>query len=222
MTRTYYQSIVLVLLSYMLCMNIVYGKSYCGSTLMQKIGVPEYVCFGLAGTLPYAGCAVGRVTGYKPVHFGEACRAHDDCYSLNGISKEYCDRQFLTLMQNTCDTTLTGKYRKIARKNCYNVASEYYYQVSSKGHEAFANAQRLSRQRNQTSGSRESLRQKKYGREPDEEINEVDRDLEDGRIKAERDLEEGRVEAARDFERGVNEAARDFQRGVNEAAAEWK
>jgi len=116
---------------------------YCGSTSLQVAAIPEYVCFSLeGGTLPYTACAVGSMVGYKPVYFGLACREHDGCYSRKGTKKSQCDKSFLTLLKSTCDETLTGKLRKLSRKNCYNVVSEYYHQVDARGCIAFKNAQK--------------------------------------------------------------------------------
>jgi len=115
---------------------------YCGSGKLQELLVPEYACFGLGGVLPYAACAAGTLIGYKPVYFGVACKAHDQCYSRKDSQKSTCDRNFLTVLEATCDTTLTGKLREVGRKNCHNTVSEYFHQVSTRGCEAFEMAQR--------------------------------------------------------------------------------
>ncbi len=114
----------------------------CGSSVNQQLWLPEYVCFGLdGGTLPYAACSVLRPIGYLPVYFGEACRGHDSCYSSNGTKKSQCDLSLLSLLNDTCDTTLTGPFRASSRTNCRNLASEYHYQVSRRGCSAFMDAQ---------------------------------------------------------------------------------
>ena len=114
---------------------------YCGSGRLQELLVPEYACFGYGGVLPYAACAAGTLVGYKAVHFGAACKAHDQCYSDSRAKKSFCDSNFLALLEATCDITLTGNARSVGRKNCHNTASEYFHQVNTRGCEAFKAAQ---------------------------------------------------------------------------------
>lgn len=115
----------------------------CGSTKWQRLAVPEYVCFSMyGGTLPWVNvCSIALFTGYKPVYFGEACRAHDDRYGSAGAKKSRCDQSFLSLLKETCDASLIGEVWTYGRKNCGNAASEYYYQVSTKGCSAFMDGQ---------------------------------------------------------------------------------
>ncbi len=119
------------------------GLGGCGSTWKQRLAIPEYACFSLAGgVLPYAACAAGAVAGYKPVYFGAACQQHDNCYSSNGKDKSACDRDFRALLEETCDYTLDGKFRNRARKTCRNAAAEFYYQVKERGCGPFKKAQK--------------------------------------------------------------------------------
>jgi len=115
----------------------------CGSSKWQRFAVPEYVCFSMyGGTLPWVNvCSIAMFTGYKPVYLGEACRAHDDCYGSAGAKKSQCDQNFLSLLQETCDATLAGDAWTYGRKNCRNAASEFHYQVSTKGCSAFIEGQ---------------------------------------------------------------------------------
>ena len=122
-----------------------YGAGFCGpnSESVKEALLPEYVCFSVeGGTLPYAVCAAGGVVGYKPVHFGTACRLHDDCYRDRGARKSQCDSRFISMIKDTCDATLTGRFRKLSRANCYNVASEGYHLVTVRGCKAYKNAQK--------------------------------------------------------------------------------
>jgi hypothetical protein len=94
------------------------------------------------GTLPWVSvCSVSLLTGYKPVYFGEACRAHDGCYGSAGAKKSQCDQSFLSVLNETCDATLTGKAWTYGRQNCHNTASEFHHQVSTKGCGAFMEGQ---------------------------------------------------------------------------------
>ncbi len=119
--------------------------SYCGpssSAILEQL-IPEYFCFNLVGlTAPSGACAVGGLAGWKPVHFGTACRAHDECYSRKGANKSECDDSLLSLLRATCDETLTGFWRKLSRAACYDEASFYYRQVRLRACEAFTNAQK--------------------------------------------------------------------------------
>jgi hypothetical protein len=115
----------------------------CGSTDGQRVAIPDYVCFSMYGgtmaTVPM--CSIGAFAGYTPVYFGEACHAHDDCYGRAGASRSQCDSDFLSLLNATCDETLSGSAWTFGRKNCHNASSEYYHQVSTKGCDAFKSAQ---------------------------------------------------------------------------------
>ena len=122
-----------------------FAAGQCGSTLMQRIAVPEYACFSLAGgVLPYAVCAAGAVAGYKPVYFGAACGAHDSCYGRRGARKSTCDADFHKLLRTTCDHTLDGQFRGRSRTSCHNLVSEYYHQVRTRGCDPYRNAQAAS------------------------------------------------------------------------------
>lgn len=114
---------------------------HCGSGSIQKFLIPEYACYGWAGVLPYAACAAGSWIGYKPVYFGAACKAHDECYSLAGNKKSVCDKAFLSLLVAICNETLSGSFSEIGATNCNNTASEYYHQVNTRGCRAFMAAQ---------------------------------------------------------------------------------
>ena len=118
----------------------------CGSTLFQRLGVPEYACFDRSGRLiPYAtSCAVGIVSGYQPVYFGAACEQHDMCYSNIGSRKSNCDLGLRTLIEETCDYTLDSNSHQNARTSCHHIATVFYLAVSTKGCTAFKNAQRSS------------------------------------------------------------------------------
>jgi hypothetical protein len=115
----------------------------CGSTKWQRLAVPEYVCFSMyGGTLPWVSvCSVSLLTGYTPVYLGEACRTHDACYGGAGARKSQCDASFRDLLIATCEASLQGAIWEIGRRNCRNVASEYYHQVTNNGRSAFIQAQ---------------------------------------------------------------------------------
>ena len=161
------------------------AENYCGSAWWQKLGVPDYYCFGYAGpALAYAGCALGNLVGYKPVYFGAACKAHDDCYGQPGVRKEYCDRKFLAILRETCKDTLTGKYRKWARSECYKVADSFYTAVKAYGMKAYNNAQSKNAY-NYTRNKRRSM-EDTYINNYDKDINDIANDFLNG-VRREQD-----------------------------------
>lgn len=46
---------------------------------------------------------------YEAVHLGESCRAHDDCYTTLGESKDGCDEDLLTRWQESCAERYSGQ-----------------------------------------------------------------------------------------------------------------
>ena len=122
-----------------------FGVGNCGpqSSWLVRLGIPEYACFSVRGrTAPWAQCAARVIIGYKPVYFGAACVEHDSCYSRRGVRKSRCDRQFRSLLRNTCDYTLDGKFRRLSRRACRKLAKKYNYAVSKLGCRAYVGAQR--------------------------------------------------------------------------------
>jgi peptidoglycan hydrolase-like protein with peptidoglycan-binding domain len=137
--------------------DINYGEPdpepYCGSGKLQKLAIPEYVCFSkevpvlrkfqpaskLVG-VPYAVCAVGALVGYKPVYFGVACAGHDRCYSDAMKTKNECDGDFLKLLKTTCDEALSDKKFSAAKDACHRTANMYFGAVQSMGHDAYKSA----------------------------------------------------------------------------------
>lgn len=114
----------------------------CGSTIRQRAGIPEYNCFSLGGNwLPFAVCTPLAPIGYKPVHFGEACKLHDSCYATRGASKSRCDREFRKVLHRTCELTLDAKSRLLALESCKRVADTAYVTVDRLGCDAFERAQ---------------------------------------------------------------------------------
>ncbi len=61
------------------------------------------------------------------VYQGEACRAHDLCYAVAEEPRATCDAQFLTNMQNNCDSNIL----------CQVGAVVYYLGVSIGGSDSY-------------------------------------------------------------------------------------
>jgi hypothetical protein len=61
--------------------------------------------------------------------FTAACQGHDDCYALGGdeSARRTCDSNFLSAMQEYCQTTYPTQFFK--RWSCNTVATTYYLGV---------------------------------------------------------------------------------------------
>ena len=129
----------------LLFVPVVYASAlgHCGSTLVQQASIPEYNCFSHSGiSVPYATCVPAAAVGFKPVHFGEACKFHDQCYATAGSKKKKCDQDFRQVLANTCELTLDGKFRSQSLKSCVVLAEAAYGAVGKWGCPAFLTAQK--------------------------------------------------------------------------------
>lgn len=121
------------------------AEGACGSTLFQRLAVPDYYCFDLSGiALPGALCGAVKPAGFKQVHLGQACKEHDACYARAGSTKKQCDAEFRDLISRTCETTLSGPLRELGRRQCLRTADFFYDAVKMNGCDAFISAQRNS------------------------------------------------------------------------------
>jgi len=69
---------------------------------------------------------------YPGFDFTEACRKHDQCYAkFCGVSKAFCDQQFLQDMQSECYKIPKARYMPNPFINsCLGMAQIYYYAVA--------------------------------------------------------------------------------------------
>jgi RHS repeat-associated protein len=109
-----------------------------------------------------AGCGDAKTDALVPdsymgiVSFGEACKAHDDCYGTPGSDKSQCDAEFGENLKLACKGTFpdkkTGDYewdKAVSREriNCNAQADWYQFAVEQWGGEAFDNAQKEAAER---------------------------------------------------------------------------
>lgn len=83
---------------------------------------------------------VSRLGSIDIVPVFKACRKHDDCYDIPGVSRDECDRRFLKDMQKECDRTYQNILETPLNEACYQAAQGYYQAVSKFGGPAFAAA----------------------------------------------------------------------------------
>ena len=119
------------------------AKATCGSGFIQRFFIPDYVCFNSNGQMDSnaVNCAAKKLRGYEAVYFGEACRAHDQCYGQAGSVRSTCDSAFRTLLGATCDETLSDPAWSAARSTCWQQANTWYRTLQARGCEAFKAAQ---------------------------------------------------------------------------------
>lgn len=104
--------------------NLAYAKGvsikgeYCGTrgsflgTLASDIAIPDYFPPEKFLTrlliTPFFPDLSACEEEYEAVHLGESCRAHDECYSTLGESKEGCDDDLLALWHESCAERYSG------------------------------------------------------------------------------------------------------------------
>lgn len=73
--------------------------------------------------------------------FGRACQAHDACYGVAGISKDFCDADFARHLRLECDYAFDDWQDQPARMACFGAASVYVAAVREFGDSYFDGAQ---------------------------------------------------------------------------------
>lgn len=123
----------------------------CGARGSSDVALGDYLCFATSGhvvPVPGPACAVTSIVelplmSFQPVYFGAACEMHDSCYARPGARKSQCDTEFRSLLNATCDETLSGNDWGTARHTCRGSAEAADIGLKSRlGCKAFVNAQR--------------------------------------------------------------------------------
>ncbi len=73
--------------------------------------------------------------------FGRACEAHDVCYGVAGINKEFCDAYFARHLRMECNMAFHNWQDEPARIACFGAASIYVASVREFGDAYFNGAQ---------------------------------------------------------------------------------
>ncbi len=79
--------------------------------------------------------------------FGRACEAHDACYGVAGIDKDYCDADFARHLRLECDDAFNTWQDQPARMACFGAASVYVAAVHEFGDAYFDGSQAGARAR---------------------------------------------------------------------------
>jgi hypothetical protein len=88
-------------------------------------------------------CGPGGIGDYfvpdkpKGYDFSKCCHKHDNCYSNEcSKSRKQCDDNFFDCMIRECNR------RHLGKKECYNLAAEYWYWVDKYGGGSFNRARK--------------------------------------------------------------------------------
>lgn len=73
--------------------------------------------------------------------FGRACEAHDACYGLAGIDKDFCDADFARHLRMECNFAFRDWQDEPARIACFGAASVYVAAVREFGDPYFEGSQ---------------------------------------------------------------------------------
>jgi len=73
--------------------------------------------------------------------FGRACEAHDVCYGVAGIDKDFCDADFARHLKMECNFALRDWQDEPARMACFGAASVYVAAVREFGDPYFEGSQ---------------------------------------------------------------------------------
>lgn len=104
---------------------------------------------GYAGTSCGPQTALGRLVPevfYTPMnprvaYFGDACAAHDQCYSTLGVERAFCDAAFAQQLRMACRVAFSGFIDEPSRMACYGASSMYVASVREFGDAYFEGAQ---------------------------------------------------------------------------------
>lgn len=77
----------------------------------------------------------------QTAYFARACEAHDACYGVAGIHKDFCDAEFARLLKLECNYAFQGWQDEPARMACFGAASVYVAAVREFGDPYFEGAQ---------------------------------------------------------------------------------
>ncbi len=73
--------------------------------------------------------------------FGRACEAHDVCYGIAGIDKDFCDANFARHLRIECNVAFRDWQDEPARMACFGAASVYVAVVREFGDPYFEGSQ---------------------------------------------------------------------------------
>jgi len=73
--------------------------------------------------------------------FGRACEAHDACYGVAGIDKDFCDADFARHLKMECNFAFRDWQDEPARMACFGAASVYVAAVREFGDPYFEGSQ---------------------------------------------------------------------------------
>ncbi len=73
--------------------------------------------------------------------FGRACEAHDVCYGVAGIDKDFCDADFARHLKMECNFAFRDWQDEPARMACFGAASVYVAAVREFGDPYFEGSQ---------------------------------------------------------------------------------
>jgi hypothetical protein len=73
--------------------------------------------------------------------FGRACEAHDACYGIAGIDKDFCDADFARHLKMECNFAFRDWQDEPARMACFGAASVYVAAVREFGDPYFEGSQ---------------------------------------------------------------------------------